>query len=246
MLTTAFATIAVVSVGRSKGVNAEHLARVWCIPHDDAAWTIQVTSQLLHHDLDSSLSCNVGTNDRVVQYKKIKSYFFSDMLFVTGNAKSSQDNICSQLFVSDKGFVAFYLMKRQADYFLALKQFAKDVGAPEVVVCDPHPAQTKHEIRIFCTQIRTTLKGSEAETQWANRVELYIGLMKEDTQKDMQSSGSPLVTWDYCMEHRALIFQITAKKPFQLNGMNPHTMTSGTEADILNLFHFCWYKWVCF
>jgi hypothetical protein len=29
-----------------------------------------------------------------------------------------------------------------------------------------------------------------------------------------------------------LIFQITAKKPFQLNGTNPHTMTFGTEADI--------------
>jgi hypothetical protein len=76
MLTTAFATIAAVSAGRSKGVNADHLAKVWCIPHDDAAWTIQATSQLLRHDLDFSLSSNVGTNDRAVQYKKIKSYFF--------------------------------------------------------------------------------------------------------------------------------------------------------------------------
>ncbi len=45
MLTTASATIAAVSAGRSKGVNAEHLAKVGCIPHDEAAWTIQVTSQ---------------------------------------------------------------------------------------------------------------------------------------------------------------------------------------------------------
>jgi hypothetical protein len=54
ILTTAFATIAAVSAGRSKGVNAEHLAKVWCIPHDDAARTIQVTSQLLRHDPDLS------------------------------------------------------------------------------------------------------------------------------------------------------------------------------------------------
>ena len=94
MLTTAFATIAAVPAGRSKGVNAEHLAKVWCIPHDDAAWTTQVTSQLLHHNLDSSLSHNVGTNNRAVRYKKIKSYFFSDTLFVKGNAKSSRGNIC--------------------------------------------------------------------------------------------------------------------------------------------------------
>jgi hypothetical protein len=86
----------------------------------------------------------------------------------------------------------------------------------------------------------------EAETQWANCAELYIGLMKEATQKDMQLIGSPLVLWDYCMERRALIFQITAKKLFQLNGAKPHTMTFGTEADILNLCHFGWYKWVYF
>jgi hypothetical protein len=66
MLTTAFATIAAVSAGRSKGVNTEHLAKVWCIPHDEAARTIQVTSQHLHHDPDLSLSRNVRTNDRAV------------------------------------------------------------------------------------------------------------------------------------------------------------------------------------
>jgi hypothetical protein len=46
-LATAFATIAAVSAGRSKGVNAEHLARVWCIPHDEAAQTLKVTTQSL-------------------------------------------------------------------------------------------------------------------------------------------------------------------------------------------------------
>ncbi len=66
LLTTAFATIAAVSAGRSMGVNIEHLAKVWCIPHDDAAWTIQMTSQLLHHDPDLSLSRIFGTNDRAV------------------------------------------------------------------------------------------------------------------------------------------------------------------------------------
>ena len=164
-LVTAFATIAAVSSGRSKGVNAEHLAKVWCIPHDEAAQTLKVTTQSLRHDPDSSLSRNVGTNDRAVRYRKIKSFFISDTLFVTGTAKSSLGNICAQLFVSDKGFVAIYPMKKQSDYFLALKQFAKDVGVPDVLVCDPHPAKTKREVPEFCTQIGTTLKVLEAETQ---------------------------------------------------------------------------------
>ncbi len=64
VLATAFATIHAVSAGRSKGVSAEHLAIVWCIPHDDAARTLGVMTQPLCHDPDSSLSQNVGTNDR--------------------------------------------------------------------------------------------------------------------------------------------------------------------------------------
>jgi hypothetical protein len=46
------------------------------------------------------------------------------------------------------------------------------------------------------------------------------------------------------MERHALIFQVTAKKLFQLNGTNPHTATFGTEADISHLCVFGWYEWV--
>jgi hypothetical protein len=101
-------------------------------------------------------------------------------------------------------------MKKQQKVHLAMKKFAKEVGAPEVLVCDPHPAQIKQEVCEFCTQIGKMLKVLEAKTQWANRAKLYIRFMKEATRKDMLSSGSPLVLWDYCMEQWALIFQITA------------------------------------
>ncbi len=98
MLATAFAMIQAVSVGRLKGVSAEHLSEVWCIPHDDAARTLGVTTQSLCHHLDLSLSRNVGTNDRAVRYRKIKSFFFMDTVFVTSDVKSLQGNICAQLF----------------------------------------------------------------------------------------------------------------------------------------------------
>ncbi len=68
--------------------------------------------------------------------------------------------------------------------------------------------------------------------QWCNRAKLYIGLMKEATWKDMRAMGSLIVLWDYYMEQHALIFQVTAKKLFQLNGTNPHTATFRTKADI--------------
>ena len=82
MLATVFAMIQAVSAGRLKGVSAEHLSKVWCIPHDDAACTLDVTTQSLCHDPDSSLSRNVGTNDWAVRYRKIKSFFFMDTVFL--------------------------------------------------------------------------------------------------------------------------------------------------------------------
>jgi hypothetical protein len=56
-----------------------------------------------------------------------------DTVFVTSAVKSLQGNICAQLFVSDRAFVAFYSMKKQQEVHLAVKQFAKEVGAPEVL-----------------------------------------------------------------------------------------------------------------
>ena len=59
---------------------------------------------------------------------------------------------------SDKGFVKVYPMKIQRDYPVALRQFAKDVGEPEIIVCDPHPSQKSFEVKYFYNKIRTTLK----------------------------------------------------------------------------------------
>jgi hypothetical protein len=203
-------------------------------------------SQGLHTDVDSSLSRNIGTNNCAVRYCHIKSCFYTDTLFVTGAAKSSRSNICAQLFVSNKGYVAIYPMKHQRDYFLDLKQFAKDNGAPGVLICDPHPTQKQRKVKEFYTQIGMTLKVLESQTQWANRATLYIGLVKVATRKDMWASSLPLVLWDYCMKRRALIYQVTAKNLFQLNRTTPHTFTFGMDTDISNLCHFGWYEWVYF
>ena len=71
-----------------------------------------------------------------------------------------------------------------------------------------------------------TLSVLENETQCTNRAELYVRLCKEATRKDTREAHSPLVLWDYAMEWRALIYQVTAKNLFELNGTtNPHTAT---------------------
>ena len=136
------------------------------------------------------------------------------------------------------------MMKTESDYINTLKEFAKDVGAPDILVCDASKTQTQRKVKEFCTAIGTTHITLEAATQWADRAELFIGFLKEATRKDLRETGSPIVLWDYCMERRVIIYQVTAKKLYQLHGSNPHTATFGTQADISNLCLFGWFEWV--
>ena len=137
-------------------------------------------------------------------------------------------------------------MKKTSEFPMALKLFAKEVGVPEAIIVDPHQAQKSNEVRQFCHKIGTTLRILEESTQHANRAELYIGLIKESTRKDIRESHSPLVLWDYAAELRARMFNMTAKNLFQLQGMNPHMATFGVEGDISNICQYKWYEWIYF
>ena len=86
----------------------------------------------------------------------------------------------------------------------------------------------------------------EKKNQWANRAELYVGLMKQAVRKDIRLTGSPLVLWDYAAGRRAAILSLTARDIFQLQGSNPYTVTFGEEGGISNLCQFGWYEWVYF
>ena len=50
--------------------------------------------------------------------------------------KSSQGHKCVQLFVTDKGFVYVVPLKRKKEVMQAVKQFAKEIGAPDAIICD--------------------------------------------------------------------------------------------------------------
>ena len=58
--------------------------------------------------------------------------------------RSSRRNTCCQLFVTDKGFVYVVPMRQRSDLLAAMKQFAKEIGAPDAIGCDMskrHPKQ---------------------------------------------------------------------------------------------------------
>ena len=103
--------------------------------------------------------------------------------------------------------------------------------------------QTTSAVKHFSNQVGLTLRLLEESTQWANRAELYIGLLKTAITKDLRTSNSPMVLWDYCSERRALIHNLTPRDLFQNSGKTPTEATFGTQGDLSNLCTFGWYDW---
>jgi hypothetical protein len=144
-----------------------------------------VASQNNKQTDDSTLSRNYGMNDRMLWCKRIKECFFMHTFFATKQAgKSSRGHNCCQLFLTDKAFACVVPMKSKLKVLQALKQFAKEIGAPEAIICDMAGEQTSHALKSFCLEIGTTLQVLEEGTPWANKDEVYIGLMKEAVWKD--------------------------------------------------------------
>ena len=86
-------------------------------------------------------------------------------------------NTCCQLFAMDKGFVCVVPMKSKSLVSQAVKQFVKEIGAPEAFICDPSGEQRSDALRNFCHEVGTALQCIEEGTPWANEAELHIGLI---------------------------------------------------------------------
>ena len=213
-------TASTAQAGKSRGVDPKHLSKIWRISHDDAQRTIDVTTQMSIQTDDPVLSRNYSTNDRMLRYKRIKDFFFMDTFFATKEGgQSSRGHSCCQLFVTDEGFIYVVPMKRKSEVLLAIKQFAKEFSVPDSFVADMSGEQMSSEVKKFCNDIGTTLRALEEGTPLSNKAELYIGLIKEAVRKDMRESNSPLSFWDYCVERRARINNLTAN--MHLGSMDP-------------------------
>ena len=165
----------------------------------------------------------------MLQYKKINCAFFIDTYFVTGKAKSTQGNIIMQIFVSDKGFVYIVTMKSRGEFHSTLKIFAKEIGVPLSLILDPSGDQTSSKATKMCHKMGTILNILEEYTHNANLAERYIGLTLTLIRKDLHESDAPMVLWDFCVERRMRINNLTARPLFQLQGQNPHLGTFGEE-----------------
>jgi hypothetical protein len=78
------------------------------------------------------------------------------------------------------------MKKSKAEVLQAVKQFAKEIGAPDAITCDMAGEQMSHGLKRFCQEIGAMMKVLEEGTPWANKAKLYIGLIKEAVRKDMK------------------------------------------------------------
>eukprot|EP00957_Ditylum_brightwellii_P057407 4352700-Ditylum_brightwellii.AAC.1 len=63
---------------QSRGIDAEHLSKVWRINIDTARQTIGTTTQHNTRTEHHTLSRNYVRNNRMLRYKRIKEYFYMD------------------------------------------------------------------------------------------------------------------------------------------------------------------------
>ena len=146
------------NASRPQGVTPEHLSKIWRISQEHSKRTINMTTQTSVRTQDPKLSRNYGTNDRMLHYKRIQDYFFMDTFFATKKGeRSSRGHTCCQLFVTDKGFLYVVPMRRKSEVLHAIKQFAKEIGAPTSIIADMFGEQISHNVWKFCNGIGTTL-----------------------------------------------------------------------------------------
>ena len=107
-------------------------------------------------------------------------------------------------------------MKKKSEVLLPIKQFAKEIGAPDSLWLTCLSNKCLLKSRNFAMTL-VQPRGLEEGTPWSNKAELYIGLIKEAVRKDMRETKSPLCLWDYFVERRARINNLTAKNAFKLH-----------------------------
>ena len=74
---------------KQKGVSPELLEKILRIDNSTAKRTIHTTNQLNRQEANSKLSRNFVTNDRMLRYRRIKSYLFTEHFFVTNSGYST-------------------------------------------------------------------------------------------------------------------------------------------------------------
>ena len=108
-----------------------------------------------------------------------------------------------------------------------VKQFSREIGSPDAIILDAASEKTSKALRKYCSDIGTTLRYLEEGTSWANKAELFIGLIKDTVRKYMKESDWPLSFWGYCVQRRSRINnRFLSENPISLPTFVPSSIPS--------------------
>ena len=173
----------------------------------------------------------------------MNTHFFMDAFFATKKTtKSTREKTCCQISVIDKSFVHVELWREKSDLIHTLKILAKEIGFLEAIIVDSAPEENSSEVKKICNQIIISHRMLEKGTPWSNLARNYIGIFKYSCCKDLKASDLPIVLWDYCVDQRSRIENVTAWDLCQLMGTNSYAIFYGKECGISNLCQFDWYE----
>ena len=78
-----------------------------------------------------------------------------------------------------------------------LHLFTKGIGFPNSLAEDPSGYKTSKHVNKLCNQVGTSLGILEESHKWENWYEIYIGLFKESTQRDIRATNFTKRLWNY-------------------------------------------------
>ena len=78
----------------------------------------------------------------------------------------------------------------------------------------------------------------EQGTHQYDLAELHAGLSKDPGSKDIKDANSNLFFWDYCVEKRTRMNNLTCHNIPQLNVSNTYTELTGEQGNMYNMNKF--------
>ena len=98
-----------------------------------------------------------------------------DTFFATNKfGKSSLDHTCCKQSVTARGFIYVMPIKSKGKVLQAIKQFDKEIDAPEALICDVMGDQKSNNVRKLCRGIGATRRVLEEDTLWLNKNDFWI------------------------------------------------------------------------
>ena len=135
-------------------------------------------------------------------------------------------------------------MKFRSELPLVLKPVFKEDGVPEKMIFYGTPEQVSGEAARLCQLVDFTVQQLERGTQWSNRAEGHVGIVKSEILLNLKESNCPMVLWCYAAEQRGKILAIISRNIYSLVGQVPVNMLTGQQTDISALSETGWYQWV--